>query len=435
MVGMAAVAALAVVITGSSPARQEGRPASVLAPAGTFLMGCVPADRLCEATEHPRRSVTLTRAFRLATTETTIAHYRRFVTATGYRTEAEKRGRGRFWRFDIDEWDWIDGLSWRAPFAPDEPGADDWPAVQIAWNDANAYCRWTGGRLPTEAEWEYAARGGRRDSIHVWGDDPLPAVGEMKQANGPDESTAREFRTFSTFREYNDGYARVAPVASFAANGFGLHDMAGNVYEWTADWIVDGPYTPGPAVDPKGQPNGVIKAVRGGGWGYPVSIIPAGLFEADLPPRIAAAAVVSTVHHFTPDQRHWLWTMLAERLTPKGLAVVEIQIPSNAPVPRTLFLRTRVGDVDYEGWMQADPIGPALQRWRVRYRALRGGVVLDDQSTSYDMHVVDFEEIARESAAAGLTPVLQGDFAILRRGQSRADREAPYARPDHPRSA
>lgn len=238
-------------------------------PAGTFQMGCVPEDRGCEPNEHPRHRVTLTRDFWLARTETTVGEFRAFAAATGYRTLAEREGRGRFWHFDKNEWDWTPGLSWRAPFAATELAPDNWPAVQIAWSDADAYCRWSGGRLPTEAEWERASRGGHDGRIHVWGNEQVPIVGGAKQVNGPDAATAREFRTFSHFVGYDDGFARVAPVASFAPNGYGLHDMAGNVYEWTSDWIDDAPYARSDAVDPKGQAAGDIKAVRGAGWGYP----------------------------------------------------------------------------------------------------------------------------------------------------------------------
>jgi formylglycine-generating enzyme len=234
-------------------------------------MGCVPEDRSCEPNEYPRHRVTLTRAFWLARTETTVGEFRRFAKATGYRTAAERENRGRFWHFDKDEWDWTPGLSWRAPFDAAEPALDSWPAVQIAWNDADTYCRWSGGRLPTEAEWERVARGGQERQIHVWGNQPLPRVAGVNHANGPDETTGREFRTFEHFVGYDDGYARIAPVGSFAPNRYGLHDMAGNVYEWTADWIEDAPYARKEAVDPAGRVTGEIKAVRGAGWGYPPS--------------------------------------------------------------------------------------------------------------------------------------------------------------------
>lgn len=238
-------------------------------PAGVFEMGCVPSDSLCEPNEYPRHRVTLSRDYWLARTETTVGQFRNFVTVTGYRTLAERDNRGRFWRFDKAEWDWVPGLSWKEPFEVGQTAPDDWPTVQIAWQDADAYCRWTGGRLPTEAEWERAARGGRDAIIHVWGNETLPVVGGINQVNGPDKATALEFKSFPHFAGYDDGYARVAPVARFPPNSYGLHDMAGNAYEWTADWIDDGPYPPDDPVDPKGRASGDIKAVRGAGWGYP----------------------------------------------------------------------------------------------------------------------------------------------------------------------
>lgn len=150
-----------------------------------------------------------------------------------------------------------------------------------------------------------------------------------------------------------------------------------------------------------------------------VSIIPAGLFEAELPPRISAAVAMSVIHHFTPQQRRRFWTLLAERLAPGGLALIEIQLPNNEPVPLTRSALSRVGDVVYESWMQATPIGPNLQRWRMRYRAFRDGRLIDDQSTTYDMHVVGFDEAIEEITAAGLEYTRDGDFLIVRRGPQR----------------
>lgn len=239
---------------------------AVTIPAGDCLMGCVPADRRCEAMESPRHRVTISKPYRMARTETTIAQYRRFIAATSYQTAAQKRGQGRFWRFDINERDWIAGLDWQHPFAANEVGTDAWPVVQVAWPDADAYCRWAGGRLPTEAEWERAARDGRDGEIHAWGNADLPLLNGVPQANGPDANTAREFATFATLGQYDDGYSRMAPVGRFPANGF-LHDIAGNVYEWTAEWIADAPYPAGDAVDPKGLGKGDIKSVMVGRMG------------------------------------------------------------------------------------------------------------------------------------------------------------------------
>lgn len=269
----ATLASFAIALGGraSAPARENASdgPTYVRIAPAVFMMGCVPGDGACDEIEHQRHEVSLTRGYWIATTETTVGAYARFVAATGWRTRADETGRGRFWRHDIGEWDWIEGLSWRTPYDPHAPAAADAPAVQIAWRDADAFCRWSGGRLPTEAEWEYAARGGLADARYPWGDASMPLVAGVRQANSPDESTHREFSSFAYFTGYDDGFARAAPVASFAPNGFGLHDTAGNAYEWTNDWIAEAPYGSAPRTDPQGLPAGEVKALRGGGWGYP----------------------------------------------------------------------------------------------------------------------------------------------------------------------
>ncbi|MEM6710608.1 MAG: SUMF1/EgtB/PvdO family nonheme iron enzyme, partial [Pseudomonadota bacterium] len=238
-------------------------------PPGVFLMGCVPVDTSCDPAERPQHQVTLTDGFRIARTETTIGQYRVFSKATGHRTRAEERGVGRYWDFDQREWAWMPGLDWEHPYHRDTVGADDWPAVQVSWYDAQAFCRWTGGRLPTEAEWEYAARGGKSNQIYFWGNEPLPLKDGTQPINAPDISTSKRFPDFETIPSYDDGFPRAAPVGSFSPNGYGLFDMAGNVYEWTADWIADAPYDKRPVTNPEGLDNGEVKALRSSGWGYP----------------------------------------------------------------------------------------------------------------------------------------------------------------------
>ncbi|MEM1144249.1 MAG: SUMF1/EgtB/PvdO family nonheme iron enzyme [Pseudomonadota bacterium] len=238
-------------------------------PAGSFMMGCVPLDTQCEPSELPRHEVTIQQGFRIAQTETTIGEYREFTRATGYRTLAELEGVGRYWDTDTGEWKWIAGLTWELPYDRNELGEDKWPAVQVSWQDAAAFCGWTGGRLPTEAEWEYAARGGRDGEIYFWGNQSLPLDNGVRPINAPDEAAKRLFPQFNTISNYDDGFARAAPVASFTPNGYGLYDVAGNVYEWTADWMAEEPYSEASVTDPKGLPIGSVKALRSGGWGYP----------------------------------------------------------------------------------------------------------------------------------------------------------------------
>lgn len=237
-------------------------------PAGTFTMGCVVGDSGCETWELPRHQVTLSRNVWMSRTEITVAAYRRFVSATGFRTRAQETGRGRDWNATSGEWEWMAGLTFERPFADGSPLEEQWPAVQIAWHDADAYCRWAGGRLPTEAEWEYGARGGRDGLKFPWGDAPIPRDAGRDHANGPDERTLQRFPRWDVFTGYDDGFARLAPVVRFAANGFGLHDMAGNAWEWVADWFGDDYYRHSPAVDPKGPARGSARVVRGGAWGY-----------------------------------------------------------------------------------------------------------------------------------------------------------------------
>lgn len=226
---------------------------------GEFSMG---SDfRLARTDEQPIHRVRV-EGFWIDTTEVTNAQFREFVEATGYVTVAEKPptveeimeqlppGTPPPKQEDLVAaslvftppnrpvplnnvaawWSWSPGADWRHPSGPDSSieGKDDYPVVHVAWYDAVAYCEWAGKRLPTEAEWEYAARGGLDGKPFTWGDEPLSEEkpqANIWQGNFPNKNTVA------------DGYETAAPVKQFPANGYGLFDMGGNVWEWTADWF------------------------------------------------------------------------------------------------------------------------------------------------------------------------------------------------------
>jgi len=236
-------------------------PEMIRIPAGEFTMGA--EDGEPGRPEGPPRRVAIARDFALARYETTHAQFERFVAATGHRTTSGCRiWAGSEWR-NVGQADWRDPGYGRSP-QPDEP------VGCVSWNDAQAYAAWlsavTGARyrLPSEAEWEYAARAGTA-TPWFWGDDPDDAC---RHANVYDLTAAKELTFPWEPARCEDGAVRVAPVGRFAPNGFGLHDMLGNVWEWTADCYV----VPYPAEPDDGSPVQSAaqacerRSVRGGSW-------------------------------------------------------------------------------------------------------------------------------------------------------------------------
>lgn len=240
-------------------------------PAQTFLMGSDDPDAHPLDGEGPVRAVTLA-AFALDATAVSNARFARFVAATGYRTVSEQLGASfvfsAFLPADAPAaravaaapwWREVAGASWRQP---EGPGSDiaarmDHPAVHIAHRDALAFCRWSGTRLPTEAEWECAARAGLNQQRFPWGDTLTPdGVHRCNifQGRFPHDNTAE------------DGFQGTAPVDAFAPNGYGLFNMVGNVWEWCADWFHPAfhAHPAAPRRNPDGPPRGTAKVMRGG---------------------------------------------------------------------------------------------------------------------------------------------------------------------------
>lgn len=189
--------------------------------------------------------------------EVTVAEFAQFVKATNYRTEAEKFGWSGVFNLKTGEWERVDGANWRHPEGHESEAKPNEPVCQISWNDANEYAKWAGKRLPTEAEWEYAARGGLVGKKYAWGDDLRPhgkPVANWWQGSFPDKNTAE------------DGFIARAPVKSFPPNNFNLYDMAGNVWEWCADWYAPDFYERSPKENPFNNEGGAERVIRGGSW-------------------------------------------------------------------------------------------------------------------------------------------------------------------------
>ncbi len=227
-------------------------PDMVFIKGGAFLMGT--SDGM--PYEAPVHQVTV-KSFWMDAHEVTIADFAKFVDATQYKTEAEKLGWSGVFNRKSGQWEKVSGADWRHPDGPASVPSEDEPVCQVSWEDAAAYASWAGKRLPTEAEWEYAARGGLVEKKYAWGDELRPdgkPVANWWQGHFPERDTGE------------DGFAGRAPVEKFPPNGYGLYDTAGNVWEWCADWFADEYYENSPDTNPSGPAGGLERVIRGGSW-------------------------------------------------------------------------------------------------------------------------------------------------------------------------
>ena len=269
-------------------------------PGGEFSMGGVnPVGMKDGGHEHMNDARPIHRVyvdgFYMDATEVTNAEFANFVKATGYVTVAEQKPTHEEFPDAPEEslvagsvvfappaeqvslnnylqwWNYVKGADWKHPLGPgsDLKGKENYPVVQISWQDAAAYAKWTGKRLPTEAEWEFAARGGKAGNLYPWGNQLKPDGKWM----------ANIFEGLFPGRDAaNDGFAGIAPVKQFPANAYGLYDIAGNVWEWCSDWYKDDYYQTlakqGVAKNPQGpsdsydpaEPNLKKKVQRGGSF-------------------------------------------------------------------------------------------------------------------------------------------------------------------------
>jgi formylglycine-generating enzyme required for sulfatase activity len=240
---------------------------------GEFVMGTEDAEGFPADGEGPVRKVRID-PFAIGAHTVTNEQFAAFVNDTQYVTEAERFG----WSFvfqlllpsgaaehipqrpvGMQWWVPVPEARWCNPEGPDSDLAAraTHPVVHVTWNDAVAYCGWAGARLPSEAEWEFAARGGLEQKRYPWGDELTPH-GEHRcniwQGEFPDENNEV------------DGYLATAPVDAYRPNGFGLYNVAGNVWEWCADWFSPAYHRDGPRLNPAGPPAGSARVMRGGSF-------------------------------------------------------------------------------------------------------------------------------------------------------------------------
>lgn len=243
----------------------------VLIKGGDFLMGTDDQEGFPADGEGPIRKVNIS-PFYIDSYAVTNDEFSEFIKETGYVTESESFGWSFVFHLFLRKhlknpamqlprtswWYGVEGAYW---FQPEGPGSTihdrgDHPVVHVSWNDAVAYSKWAGKRLPTEAEWEFAARGGMEQKLYPWGDELMP--------NGEHYCNIWQ-GSFPTENTEEDGYVGTAPAKSFPENGYGLYNVSGNVWEWCTDWFTNTPEF-SDTINPVGPSRGQSKVMRGGSY-------------------------------------------------------------------------------------------------------------------------------------------------------------------------
>jgi sulfatase modifying factor 1 len=241
---------------------------------GPFLMGTNSLEGFPADGEGPVREIELD-PFYIDSAPVTNAQFREFIQSSGYKTEAERFGWSFVFQGHIPEerraalvddtvlaaqwWCKVPSALWEHPEGPDTnlEGRDEYPVTHVSWNDALEFARWAGKRLPTEAEWEFAARGGLEQKRFPWGDELTPGGRHVCNVWQGD---------FPTCDLAEDGYAGTSPVKAFPPNGYGLYSASGNTWEWCADWFHPSYHLVGSRKNPAGPSSGSTRVMKGGSY-------------------------------------------------------------------------------------------------------------------------------------------------------------------------